>query len=49
MFCAGNDWPWLAKQAIALPARRSRKLSPRPEALQVAALGQSPVGEEGLP
>lgn len=40
---------WQAGQPYSLPARRSRKLLPRPEALQVAELGQSPVGEKGLP
>lgn len=40
---------WQAGRPSSLPARRSRKLLPKPEALQVADLGQSPVGEKGLP
>lgn len=40
---------WQAGQPYSLPARHSRKLLPRPEALQVSELGQSPVGEKGLP
>lgn len=46
---AGTGPGLASRPTYSLPARRSRKLLPRPEALQVAELGQSPVGEKGLP